>query len=537
MMGRRHVFLLGAVLLTFSILSSSSPALTVDHNVEYQTMDGFGIAVPSWLWDPNNTTQIADMAVNDLGVSIIRVYPEHDFEPVNDNGDPMSLNMSGFSQDGVREQLEVLRKFADAGVDKIILSVFSPPHWMKQNNNCCGTECLAGDPGCTNRLRTDMYDEFTEFYVAYIRAIEQFAGKEVFAISPENEPNWGQWYSSCVYSYTEMRDVTKALHQRFVNEGIDVDIFGAEDLMSNNWGPYYGTCMQDPACKEALDILAVHTYEMDGATASSPSAVKWRRVGDAGAAHGKRVWMTETSGHHDNWSDAMAQANAIHAAVKWGDVAGYVYLTFNTPSGANEDEALVIDGHRKAVYYASKNYYRWIRPGAVRILADDTEDDEVLATAFNHKQNKTLTVVILNTASQTKTVNLTGTDFPSFTVYRSSAGEDCVQVNGAISGATVTLPPSSVTTLYGTGYDMEPVRVRGGGSHTLAGGAAARFDRSGTRVYTIDGRLVTALGEAQLDDNGRVRWVRSGANGRPLSPGAYIVNSPRGAAAAFTTGR
>ena len=50
------------------------------------------------------------------------------------------------------------------------------------------------------------------------------AGVDVYAVSPENEPEWPQWYVSCVYTPEEMRDVIIALGQRFETEGLDTKI-------------------------------------------------------------------------------------------------------------------------------------------------------------------------------------------------------------------------------------------------------------------------------------------------------------------------
>ncbi|MBD3239047.1 MAG: hypothetical protein GF331_00570 [Chitinivibrionales bacterium] len=415
--------------------AAAAAAIDLDPSTQHQTMEGMGAAVAEWLYSQNNSQQIMDMMVQDLGASMLRVYPEQDFEPSPGNFNPNASRTSA--------QFEVVKKAVNAGIERVLLSPFSPPAWMKTN----------GEIENGGHLLADKYDDFAEYFSRYVQAMNAEMGKDVvYAVSPQNEPEWAQWYASCVYTYEEMRDVTKAIGLRLEADGLDCRIFGAETVVSANWGPYYGYTMQDPTAKRLLDVLAVHAYENNGVTASSPSAQKWRMVRDAAATHGKGVWMTETSGFDAGFDDALEYANGIYTSLKYGDLSGWVFLNFNTSSGANEQEALCIDGNPKKLYYTSKNYYKWIRPGAVRITSTSS-DENVLAVAFIHPQNETMTIVLTNTGTASTTATLNGVGLPSFTAYRSSSSENCIEVN-SVSGNTVTLPAQSITTLYGTGFTV-----------------------------------------------------------------------------------
>ena len=450
-----------SIIFTGGSLFSQVINVSIDLTKQYQKVQGFGGAVPDWLYGPNNSATIADMAVNDLGLSILRVYPTSTFEPANDNNDPFDADLNQFNlTDGaLTDQMAVINKFVSAGLGKLILSVFSPPAWMKYNNSLEGADCLSSDPECKNRLNHDMYDEYAEFYSTYIKYIEQQTGSKVYAISPENEPRWGQWYSSCVYSFDEMKNIIKLLGQRFQDENIDVKIFAAEDLLSN-FGSYEIPMMQDPVCKSFSDILATHAYS-DGInpTSISTAAGQWKTASNFAQKNGKELWMTETSGYSTVWDaqdGPMVYGQLIHTALKYGNLSGWVWLTVNTSIGANEQEALIINGNPKKIYYVSKNFYRYIRPGAIRIDCTDDESKQVFISAYEHGEESRLTIVAINTSDEAQTVSLQMENKPNeFTLYRTSSTENCIYA-GITDGSAVVLQPKSITTLVAEGTNHLP---------------------------------------------------------------------------------
>jgi O-glycosyl hydrolase len=471
----RTTLALAAALVLALWTAPRSAAVTLDPNTRFQTIEGLGVAVPQWLYGPNNTTQIANLMVNDLGASMLRVYPEDDFEPSQGTFRPTATNTAA--------QFAVVQKAVAAGMPHVILSVFSPPAWMKDNNSLING----------GHLLPTMYTAYAQYYSEYVKAMNSATGTTVYAASPENEPEWAQWYTSCIFTYAEMRDATKAIGQRFEADALTTKIFGAETLITANWGPYFGTTMADTAAGRQLDALAVHAYENNGVTASSPSAAAWRRVRDAAAAKGKTAWMTETSGYDATFGNAFTYANGLYTALKYGQLTGWVFLTFNTSAGANEQEALCIDGTPKPIYYASKNYYKWIRPGAVMIKANSS-DTSVLAIAFAHPANQTFTMVLTNTGSASASVNLTGSGLPgTCSAWRSSASENCVAIAN-VTGNSLTLPAQSITTLYATGYatsvHQEPTGISRQAGRTGLTGRCEAFALDGRRVGGVDAAKV-----------------------------------------------
>jgi hypothetical protein len=109
-------------------------------------------------------------------------------------------------------------------------------------------------------------------------------------------------------------------------------------------------------------------------------------------------------------------------------------------------------------------------------------------TAFVHDTDRTLTLVFVNTGAG-KQVTVSGGNLPAqFNVYVSDAGRIC-QDAGVVSGAAaVTVPASSVVTLFGQGYTGTTVIRTAAAPH-----AGARAVTAGdARMYGLDGRRVLA---------------------------------------------
>ena len=88
---------------------------------------------------------------------------------------------------------------------------------MKTNNNVNGAKADAptynlNPTAQDNQLRTDMYDEFAERCVAYIKILKQETGIDVYAISLQNEPRFSEPYESCVFNDEALRDLIKVVN-------------------------------------------------------------------------------------------------------------------------------------------------------------------------------------------------------------------------------------------------------------------------------------------------------------------------------------
>ena len=81
---------------------------------------------------------------------------------------------------------------------QLLASPWSPPAWMKTNN----------DMNHGGSLLPEYRDTWARYYVKFLEAY-QAAGLDVFALSVQNEPAAKQVWDSCVYSAEEERDFVK----------------------------------------------------------------------------------------------------------------------------------------------------------------------------------------------------------------------------------------------------------------------------------------------------------------------------------------
>lgn len=444
--------------------------IAIDKSKEYQRIDGFGG------FGPDSGSKYPDQQVNEFGFTIFRDSLPTNFEIANDNDDPnvIDWNSPNWNIDGsltpndmcrnqegpLQERFQPImdmKAAADAAGEPfhLMVSVWSPPYWMKY------TRCIFGDDSNWNKLimghiassesPNDLKEEFAERLVAYISFVKQYTGVDVEYLSIQNEPAFNEFYQSAVYTSWELKELLKVVGKRFEKEGITTKLFMPEDI---GYLPrildYMTTAGDDPEALELLDLFAVHGYGQDGSTKDDPTPSNWTETRKITEKYNRPLWMTETSGYGQHWGGAMEYAQAMHLALKYGRVSGWVYWTIRSDSPFYSLYAR--DGSPSNLLYAMKHYSRFVRPGAVQVESS-ASDEELLVSSFLHREDRTLTNVLVNTSESRKKVTLTmeGNNLPEqFEVYRSSEGEQAVQLADLQAGDTFYMPAKSIVTLVGS---------------------------------------------------------------------------------------
>lgn len=176
---------------------ANAATVTITESTTYQTIEGFGAfggLYPTWARSPLFTDAFVNTVVNDLGISITR-----------------------YDYSTGAEVMSFYNKLKEYGMERIIISTWSPPANWKSN----GSEVNGGT------LLPEYYDDFANLCVSTIRTIKQQTGITVYGISLQNEPAFAEPYSSCVYTATEYRDMVKAVGPIVQRAFPDVRIFGA----------------------------------------------------------------------------------------------------------------------------------------------------------------------------------------------------------------------------------------------------------------------------------------------------------------------
>jgi O-glycosyl hydrolase len=504
----------------------SGVSLSVNKNTKHQTIDGFGFfgARDVW-WGSSNAAHFysdawLDRIVSDLGVSIWRneLYPHN---PPTGNTTP---NQDAH-WDKQRPMVQALKAKADQyGVDlKMILTVWSPPgefKWWSQMAWAGDENALRGPGGdgdywperAGGTLNPNRYNQFATWLSQGLQMYKN-AGVNVYAISPQNEPAFAQTFNSNTYTTGWYNDMLKAVIPQVKAQHPGVRVYGSEHMLDNEGADnnypyfYHNKLKSDPAAMSQVDILAVHGY-LDGVAASSGSVLAdyWTNHKEQFTQPAnKKAWMTETSGYVDAWEGennkpgAFGLANDMHTALYYGDLSAWVYWQGSGLGGINEYNLMsdLVVGKK---YYASKNFYRFIRPGAVR-LATTSPDPAVVLTAYEHVANGTHTIVLINNATTAKTINLamTGSGLPaSFEMFVTSASRNCESL-GTVAAGSITLPARSVVTLQAGGTPLAGSNAARTTTAPEGADATQTAKLAGVTIYPnpTNGIVYVATGEAK----------------------------------------
>jgi O-glycosyl hydrolase len=295
----------------------------------------------------------------------------------------------------------------------------------------------------------EQVNEFAERCVAYIKIIKQETGINIYALSIQNEPRFSQFYASCVYDGNALRDVVKVVGKRFKDEGLSTKLFLPEDVgwlqgVENMTKP----TLDDPIARSYADIIAVHGYDLDGVTAGSTSAQTWQTMYGWGAAYNKPLWMTETSGYENTYAGAIKLAKAMYTAIKYGNVSAWLHWSLSTTT-LDAYSLMSSNGTKSKRYYVSKNFYRYIRPGAIRTESNTPQRTSIYSLYFQNATENSSTLILINESESGKPIKLSGNNLPTaFNMYVTSLDDNAKDYGPVNSNDLILLPGNSVVTLY-----------------------------------------------------------------------------------------
>ena len=451
---------------------TTSVAISVDKAIKYQTIQGFGFFGGNDVWWANaaNVWNEAwgEKVITDLGISMWRN------EIIPPSTPTVIQDADWAKQKPVVEGLKAIAARNNVNL-KFLATVWSPPADLKWT----ATLTWAGDltatrgPGTVSTknggtLNPNKYPEYADWLKANIQLYKNSA-IDLYALSLQNELMFSQTFNSCTY--------TSAWYNQLVNGVVplvkasfpNVKIFGAENMLDmegkeNNWPVFYHSGIKANATTASLiDILAVHGYS-DGVAASSGSDLSKMWTNHAtqfSTPMNKEAWMTETSGYVDTWETSAGKPGAInlamdmHSGLFYGNMSAWVWWQGSGGvSGPIGEFELMKGMNTGKKYAASKHFYRYIRPGAVRVKTT-SDNATVFVTAYENIAKGTNTIVIINNGDA-KLITLTGIGIPvSFKMYRSSAvaGENCTFIGDVATGSSdkISVPAKSIITLQAGG--------------------------------------------------------------------------------------
>ena len=342
------------------------------------------------------------------------------------------------------DQIWLMKEAGKRGVTRYMSTVWSPPAWMKTNNNV-----IAG------RLRPDKYLAFAEYLSMYIRGYKEHHGIDIYAISLANEPNANVRYSSCYWSGKEFHDFLKFLIPVFERDKITAKVMVGE----------HGGWTEDPVLESLLDtvtaarvdIVGVHAYHTRD---QDPFPSLAQRSGPLVTATDmkKKIWQTEVSNlgtNRPDIRDGIYWAKMLYTHVAENNLNAWLYWWIVSSPGSGQGMAHLNPQNKTYTIdkrlYTLGNYSKFVRPGYFRVQTNAELSSGVLFSAYKSEPEQKLVVVVINenVMARKLELNLDGINGTSAAPWRTSEKEDLMslpelKVTGNI--LKVTLAPSSVTT-------------------------------------------------------------------------------------------
>jgi glucosylceramidase len=388
------------------------PVITIDANKKFQTVDGFGYTLTS-----GSTTLISKLGkaekaallqelfgnkTNSIGISYLRIAigasdlsaSVFSYDDLPNGETDMPLAKFNLSQDTI-DFIPILKEILAINPNiKILATPWSPPTWMKTNNNSMG-----------GSLKPECYDVYARYFVKYIQEMKA-KGIPIDAITLQNEPHHGGNNPSMVLNAPEAANFVKNnLGPAFKTANIKTKIIVWDHNCDEPIYPI--TVLNDAGAKQFINGSAFHLYNGDISALSQVYAAhpdkdlyfteQW--TGSKGEFAGDLKW------HLKNVVIG-SMRNRSRTALEW-NLANDAAFEPHTPGGCTECKgALTIQNNtitRNVAYYIIAQISKFVPAGSVRIESNIVGD--LQNVAFKTPAGKTV-LVVLNEGKNAKTFNI-----------------------------------------------------------------------------------------------------------------------------------
>ncbi|MDO4319617.1 MAG: glycoside hydrolase family 30 beta sandwich domain-containing protein [Bacteroidales bacterium] len=232
--------------------NSTTDAIVIT-NRQNQEIDGYGYAITYAscynLLERMSAQQRHELLertfshTNGYGVSYVRIsigcndFSSDEYTLCDAKGDRSDLLQHfRLHSDEINYVIPVLKEIIAINPDiKIIAAPWTPPRWMKYENNDPSQTSTSWTGG---RLHPDFFMTYGEYFVKFIRTMESY-GIRIHAVSPQNEPlNSGNSASMWMPWDDEAGFVSKGLAPALHNAGLKTKIYIYDHNYNYDNGPW-----------------------------------------------------------------------------------------------------------------------------------------------------------------------------------------------------------------------------------------------------------------------------------------------------------
>ncbi|MDR0570723.1 MAG: hypothetical protein LBG71_05855 [Clostridiales Family XIII bacterium] len=463
------------------------------------------------------------------------------------------------------DQIWFAKKAVEINPDvKIYASLWSPPYWMKSNQNVRNDYWWnpMGNPKDERPMLLEKYyDEFAVYLAEYAYGMMKHYGVPIYALCPTNETEIAHGYSGYVfqgddygrflkdYLYPVWDSYKDKFKEAYTDKGYPVPQISAPEGtrmdrstspvdMGTTDRPGYGAMMSDEEIYNGVSaypdakasIFSTHLYEYNqyfweartAAPKGNTDPAKEDPFHPSYLRNYSDIWMAEMGPSDTNYGVATAR----FLGNLFGSDPGFTGVMWWWPAqtlsnGGNVRTSQPYTGQMSLgkTYYVSGQYSRFINDGYIRVGVDDIYPFEG-ANVTAYKDGVDFVIVAANETASAKTLdfnlsNVSGT--PNRVVpYRTSPNENIKRVADiAVSGGkfTAELPAYSVTSFV---YHTDPAAYLPGlGHHSLADvlnpadndGSAGAITTVADGVNMADGAYVAFKNFNFADGTGGAGWM------------------------------
>lgn len=278
----------------------------------------------------------------------------------------------------------------------IFASPWSPPAWMKDNN-----DRLHG-----GKLKPEFYQSWANHYVKFIQAYQK-ENIPIWGFTVQNEPMAKQKWESCLFTANDERDFIKVLGPTMVKAGMANKKMIAWDHNRDLMYQRASTILSDPIAAKYVWGIGYHWYE----TWTGSDMLFGNEKSVADSFPGKSLLFTEgcvekfDMSRIKDWKLGEKYGRSMindfnNGTVGWTDwnilldeqggpnhVGNFCF----SPVHANTATGEIL--YTNAYYYIG-HFSKFIRPGAKRIGTSSSRD-KLLTTAFKNVDGS-IAVIVLN---------------------------------------------------------------------------------------------------------------------------------------------
>ncbi len=382
--------------------ADSLPTIEINAKQRYQTIDGFGFTLTGGSahhlirMSPDVRAKLLlelfDTDGHHIGISCLRVsigasdLSTHPFSyndlPDGETDPEMTHFDLGPDRDDV---IPILKEILAINPDLYIIgSPWSPPKWMKTNNDTRG-----------GSLKPEYYPAYAKYLVKYIQQMEA-EGIPIAAITVQNEPLHPGNNPSLLMLATEMAAFVKDhLGPAFEQAGIATKIIVYDHNCDRPDYPI--SILDDPGANPYVAGSAFHLY---AGTIDALSTVHDTHPDKE--IHFTEQWMgapgdlSTDMPYHIKHLTIGATRNWSRTVLEWNLANGADYTPHTDRGGCDRClGGITIAGDsvtRNPAYYVVAHAAKFVRPGSVRIASN--EWDGLSNVAFTTPDGKTVLIVL-----------------------------------------------------------------------------------------------------------------------------------------------